>query len=400
MAQLGQSGEGAVDVLIGVGRHEGEAQAGRAGRDGGGADALGIDAAGQQGLGDGHGLVGLAHEEGHDVRRGGGSWEMELLQAGVEAFAHAGEGGAAALAFSALDEVERGGGGCGHGDREGGGEDEAARALDEIVDEGGTGGHIGAKAAEGLTEGADLEVGAKAEGRAGAAFPKDAHRMRLIHEEEGVVAAGEADELGQRGSIAIHGEDGIGEDEASAVVAAGLEAFGQGVEVEVGIDVDGGARQARAIDEGGVVQGIGVDGVLGADERGDDTDIGVVPGVEEEGGVGALPGGDALFEPPVGRQVADDETGGAGAKALALHGVASRCEEGRVVGQTEIVVGAEVDGGLAIDQDFGRLGAVDGAHAPSEAALLQDVEFIEQRCVRGRGRHREGSCIGQEGGCQ
>ena len=100
----------------------------------------------------------------------------------------------------------------------------------------------------------------------------------------------------------------------------GRDELAERVEVGVRIDDDASAREAAAVDDAGVVQRVGEDDVVRADERGDDADVGVIAGVEEQRGFGSFPAGDARLERAMGREVADDQPGGAGAKAVLAHG--------------------------------------------------------------------------------
>ena len=56
----------------------------------------------------------------------------------------------------------------------------------------------------------------------------------------------------------------------------------------MGKDVFPGSAEAQAVDDAGVVELIGEDPVLGAQQRGQQTKVGLVAGWKDEGRLGAL----------------------------------------------------------------------------------------------------------------
>ena len=63
--------------------------------------------------------------------------------------------------------------------------------------------------------------------------------VRLIEDEEGVVAPAECDELVEGGDITIHGEDGIGDDDGGHGGVAARQQLSQMVHVTVAVDGEG-----------------------------------------------------------------------------------------------------------------------------------------------------------------
>src|SRR4051812_45743693 len=89
-AQLVDGVQGCVEVRVGVGGHQGEAQAGGPGGHRGWADALGEDASGQQAVRSLHGLARIAvgYAQRYDVR---GLWrdlQTQARQPAVKALDH------------------------------------------------------------------------------------------------------------------------------------------------------------------------------------------------------------------------------------------------------------------------------------------------------------------------
>ena len=82
--------------------------------------------------------------------------------------------------------------------------------------------------------------------------------MRLVDDEHGAVAAREADQLDQRGDIAVHREDAVGDDQLGAIAGL-LEAVCEVLGVAVAIDERVGAGEPAAVDDAGVVELVGED---------------------------------------------------------------------------------------------------------------------------------------------
>ena len=159
----------------------------------------------------------------------------------------------------------------------------------------------------------------------------------------GAVLLGQVADLRQRRDGAVHREDAVGHDQPEA---AGLRLHELRLEVgHVGVRVDEALRlaQAHPVDDRGVVELVGDDRVVGAEERLEDAAVRVEAGGVEDRVLHPEEGGDPLLELEVQRLRAADE-------AHARHPVAPLVE--RAVGglqqlgvarQAEVVVGAEVE---------------------------------------------------------
>ena len=93
--------------------------------------------------------------------------------------------------------------------------------------------------------------------------------MGVVDEDRGTVLLGGLDDAGQRADVAVHGEDAVGHHEDEPVGRAGLgvalrrgprEDGAQGGHVLVRVDLPARPREAHAVDDRGVVEGV-------ADER-------------------------------------------------------------------------------------------------------------------------------------
>ena len=244
------------------------------------------------------------------------------------------------MAFGALEEVEAGEAGGGLGWWRCGGVDEAAGFVDEEVDPRLGGGEVSASRADGFAEGAHLEVdlGLEVEffGEALTGGPEDSEGVCFIEEEEGSVLFFEVYDFAEGAEVAVHGEDGFGDDEGTAF-ARDEELF-ELVEVVVWEDAEGGAGESRGVDEAGVGEFVEDDGVSFFDDCGDGSKGGGVAVGEGEGGVGFFVVGDLFFELVVWVEAATDESRGGGAGAVVGECLGSGLDEGGVFREAEVVV--------------------------------------------------------------
>src|ERR1700722_8893730 len=117
----------------------------------------------------------------------------------------------------------------------------------------------------------------------------------------------------------------------------------QFVHVAVGEAVAPRLAEPDAVDDGGVIEAVRDDGILLPEQRLEDAAIGVEAGGEQDGVVLAEIARDPLLEPAVQRLGAADETHRRHAEAEGVEpGLGGRDDLG-MVGEAEIVVGAEID---------------------------------------------------------
>ena len=98
-------------------------------------------------------------------------------------------------------------------------------------------------------------------------------------------------------------------------------------------------------------------GVLVAEDRLEQAAVGVPAGAVEDGVVLAEEAGDGRFQLLVQLLRAADEAHRGHAVAVAAQPLVGRLDDGGMVGQTEIIVGAEVDDLAAADADVRALAA-------------------------------------------
>ena len=150
--------------------------------------------------------------------------------------------------------------------------------------------------------------------------------------------------------------------------------------VLVGVAEPLGLAQPDAVDDRRVVQLVGDDRVLRAEQRLEDAAVGVEAGGEQDGVLGA----EELRDPALQLQVqvlrAADEPDAGHAEAALVHGALRRGDDVRVVGQAQVVVGAEVQhlaaGSPICRPDVAGLGRVDVALRLEQARGADLVQLV------------------------
>ena len=138
--------------------------------------------------------------------------------------------------------------------------------------------------------------------------PEHAGGVRLVDDEDRIVASGAGDEARQGREIAVHAEDGLAHDQPAAA-GGGRQELVEMVEVEMAVDLGGRTRKPAAIDDRRVVEGITEDEILGPGEGGEDTEVGEIAGTVEERALLALERGRGA--PPAPRGGASSRRAGA-----------------------------------------------------------------------------------------
>jgi len=168
-----------------------------------------------------------------------------------------------------------------------GSEKEAAGAIHQVAAEGRGSRDEGTGGSDGLAERSDQDVrlNVKLSGEAASPRAKTADGMCFVDDEDGVVGFGQGGQLGQWGDVAIHAEEGLGDEEAAA--GGGAEPFEEflgTIEVEMRVDGQLGAGKATAVDDAGVNRVVHEDQVRGTGECRDDPEIGLIARRKQQGG--------------------------------------------------------------------------------------------------------------------
>ncbi len=171
-------------------------------------------------------------------------------------------------------------------------------------------------------------------------------RVAIVDQHQRAVTVGQFADLLQLGDIAVHREHAVAGDELEAG-AGGVrlfEAILELVHVGIGEAVALGFAEAHAVDDRGVVEAVGNDRVLFAEQWLEHPAIGVETGGEHDRVRLAQVLGDRLFELAMQRLRAADEAHRSHAEAELVHGAARRRDDVRMIGEAEVIVGAEIDG--------------------------------------------------------
>ena len=234
-------------------------------------------------------------------------------------------------------------------------------------------------AAEGLAQRAGQDVHLAAQvvefGDAAARFAQHAGRVALVHHHQRVVLLGQCADLVERCGVAVHREHAVGADDAEPLGLRLPETLLQFGHVGIGVTVAHGLAQTHAVDDRGVVECVGDDGVLLGEERLEHAAVGVEAGGVEDRVLRAEVVGDGLFQLLVDVLAAADETHGRHAEAAAVHGLLGRFDQAFVVRQSEVVVGAEVQHLAACHLDLGPLGRLDDPFLLVKPRSLDFGEF-------------------------
>src|ERR1035441_7825384 len=119
-------------------------------------------------------------------------------------------------------------------------------------------------------------------------------------------------------------------------------------DVLVAEDLDLRPRQARAVDDRGVVQLVGEDEVVLAEDGGNGAGVGGKAGLEDHARLDVLEGGDFLFQLHVDAHGAGDGAHGSGTCAVLLRGGDGGLAQLGVVAQAQVVVAGQVDDAAAV----------------------------------------------------
>src|SRR4029077_10876511 len=166
------------------------------------------------------GAGGVADHDGRDGRLALAGIEAELLEAALEELGVAPELLDEALARVGIEQGEGGLASCDDRGRMGGGKDERPGAMIEELDQLARTADVASERADGFAERADLDVHAAMaaemiDGTAAAAA-EDAGGVGVVDHHDAVEFLGEVAELRQRGDVAFHGKDAVGDQELLA----------------------------------------------------------------------------------------------------------------------------------------------------------------------------------------
>ena len=313
---------------------------------------------------------------------GAGQGEAEGLHAMAEMGAVAGE--TAPEFVAGLEQIEDGQRGRRDHRRQAVGEQVRARALAQPGNDLPAPRRIAARGpAQGLAQGPGEDVDAALDaamlGGAVAVLAHEADGVGIVDHDHGAVALGKVADGRKVGDDAVHGEDAVGGDEAEAAIGRGFQLAFQIGHVVVGVAQPPRLAKPHPVDDAGVVQSVADDGVVLAQQGLEQAAVGVETRRIEDGVLGPEEGAEASLQFPVRGLGAADEAHRGHAEAEAFEGLPGGCHQGRMVGQAEVIVGAEIqDLAAVVEPDGGLLGRGDDAFGLEKPGLAHGLGFTAQ----------------------
>jgi hypothetical protein len=191
---------------------------------------------------------------------------------------------------------------------------------------------------------------------------------------------GERGEAVERGEVAVHAEDAIGDDESLPAVGRALQPCLQLRGIDMGITAQAPAGKPGGVDQRGVTEPVGEDAVAALCERAKHAKVRHVAGREQQCARPSGVGRELLFEFMMGATVSADQMRGAAAGAVTFRAARQRRDHRGVIGEAEIVVAAEGDVLPPVNRYLCGLRTVEdgaGAIQPVKPSLLQAAAEID-----------------------
>ncbi len=204
--------------------------------------------------------------------------------------------------------------------------------------------------------------------------------MALVDHHQGAITLGQIADLVQRGNHSIHREDAVGDYDLlhRAIGIRLLQLRFQIGHVGVGVAVALRLGKAHAIDDRGMVERVGDDRIVLAEQRLEYTAVGIEAGSIQDGVVGAVELGDLPLESLVKILRAADEADRAHPVAMRVERGVSGLDDSRMGAEPQVVVRAEVEhlAGASFDGDLHTLWRCDDALALVEPGVLNVLQFL------------------------
>src|SRR6056297_2831826 len=230
-----------------------------------------------------------------------------------------------------------------------------------------------------------------------AALPaEEAGGVAVVDHHQRFVFVGQIADALQIGDGAVHGEYAVGGDQAHARVLRRAQLFLQVRHVVVSVAIALRLAQTDAVYDAGVIQRVADDGVLRSQQGLEQPAVGIETGGVEDRVLGPQEVADAAFQLLVHRLGPADEAHRCHAVAVLVDGPAGRGDDLRMVGQPQVVVGAEIDDvarvAVLAHVDLGLLGPGDHPFLLVQALFLQLLGRFGQRCQK-RFFHLDTPCL-------
>ena len=180
--------------------------------------------------------------------------------------------------------------------------------------------------------------------------------MRVVDQHQRVVPLGEVADRVELGGVAVHREHAVGRHEPEASVRRLVQSRLELVHVAVRVPEPTRLAEADPVDDRGVVQLVGDHGVPLVEQRLEDAAVGVEARAEQDRVVRAEERREALLQLAVECLRAADEPHGGHSVPPAVERLVRGGDHLGVVGEAEVVVGAEVQQRAALlHRDVGAL---------------------------------------------
>ena len=192
--------------------------------------------------------------------------------------------------------------------------------------------------------GQDIDLDAGPVRRAAALRSDEAGGVAIIDHDQRVIRIGKFANVAKLGKVAVHREHAIGDDDDAAGTAfpgclhLGLEV----IHVAIGEAEAPGLGEPDAVDDRGMVQGIRDDGILLAEQGFEYGAIGIETGSKQDRVIHAKIIRDAALERQVQIGGAADEAHRGHAEAVAVERRFCGSNQIGMIGEAEVIVGAEV----------------------------------------------------------
>ena len=167
--------------------------------------------------------------------------------------------------------------------------------------------------------------------------------MRIIHHNQCIVALGQIADPFERSERAIHGKDAIGDNQACSSAFCFMQFCLKIVQVPIGVAQSLGLAQANAIDDRGVIERIGEHRVFFRQQGFKKPPIRIETRGVENCVIHAEKCRQFLLQRSMYLVRAADEAHRGHAVAVLIKRTMCRLEHRRVIGQSKVVVGAQIE---------------------------------------------------------
>src|SRR5262245_3987456 len=201
-----------------------------------------------------------------------------------------------------------------------------------------------------------------------------AARVSIVHHHDAAVLVGEIAQLRQRTEVAVHAEYTIRDEQPSLVTGKACNDLARRDDVAMRKDLDRGTAQTRAIDDACMIQLVGHDHVVAAQERRHGSGVRGETALKDDGRLGVLEDREPPLELHVDSHRAGDRAYRSRADAERLQCFEGARSKAGMRRQPQIVVRREIDDLPMINGCAGRLLTVEYAQAAIKPLTPQIVE--------------------------